>query len=291
MSEGANFVTSAYGREGFYDHIKNILQNDALIYANKNKTLRLFSGSELELLTRLNNLGFDKIIHPSRNIVKTENKNSFSFSSPKTDTAPIGAEDFDVQPKNKVNPELEKALSDHDFVKGADGAVRTLAEYRAEKDAADVKKDAPVATNKIRVEPVQLEVKEFKNQDNKLYLSVCLKNKMEAGRLAEDADKVGLTSAAPTASSISIYKILRNVNPEYGVFLKYFPNDMLSKAQLRAKNNALFKEFDRIEKLFWAAKASFARRTKKLRYTINIGALLFKNLKLFCRRTVLPSRC
>ncbi len=92
-------------------------------------------------------------------------------------------------------------------------------------------------------------MKEFKNQDNKLYLSVCLKNKMEAGRLAEDADKVGLTSAAPTASNISIYKILQNVNPEYGDFLKYFPDSMLSEEQIEAKNVELVKEEEYLESI------------------------------------------
>ena len=40
-----------------------------IIYMNKNKTQKLASDNELYLLTRLDKLGFDKIIHQSRNIV------------------------------------------------------------------------------------------------------------------------------------------------------------------------------------------------------------------------------
>ena len=73
--------------------------------------------------------------------LKKKSSNLYSFSSPKTDTAPIGAEDFDVQPKNESNPELEKALADHDFVKDAYGNIRKYREERAEKSTFQKVKD------------------------------------------------------------------------------------------------------------------------------------------------------
>ncbi len=157
-----------------------------------------------------------------------------------------------VQKQHKEYATFAKMLTVFDdVVKNAIGIEVHKDKYagtrRATPDLENVYVLAGAFYDGTELVPVQLEVKEFKNQDNKLYLSVCLKNKMEAGRLAEDADKVGLTSAAPTTSNISIYKILQNVNPEYGDFLKYFPDDMLSEAQPRAKNNALFEEFERIE--------------------------------------------
>ena len=47
----------------------------------KNKTLKLNSDSKLELLARLDSLGFDTIIHQSNNVVKEEScrQNSLPF--------------------------------------------------------------------------------------------------------------------------------------------------------------------------------------------------------------------
>ncbi|MBQ4159378.1 MAG: hypothetical protein IJD83_00450, partial [Clostridia bacterium] len=140
-----------------------------------------------------------------------------------------------------------------DVVKNAVGVEVHKDKYfgtqRATPDLKNVYVLASAFFDGNEIVPVQLEVKEFRNQDNKLYLSVCLKNKTEAGRLAEDADNVGLTSAAPTASTISISEILENVNPEYGDFLKYFPDSMLSKEQIEAKNAALAKEAEYLESI------------------------------------------
>ena len=57
------------------------------------------------------------ISHPDPTV-----KNQFSFSSQKTDNAPAGVEDFDVQKKG-VNPELQKQLDDHNIVQ-SDGDVQ-----------------------------------------------------------------------------------------------------------------------------------------------------------------------
>ena len=83
----SNFVTSVYGKDNFLVHMESILDNDAILYANKQKTLKLFSDSGLQLPTRLNSLGFDTIIHQSHNIVNNhfmqDGKNyagSFNFS-------------------------------------------------------------------------------------------------------------------------------------------------------------------------------------------------------------------
>ena len=72
-TNSSNYVASMYGKDNFSNHLERIIENDALLFANKNKTQKLLSDSELQLLTRLSNFGFDKIIHPSRNIVKSEN--------------------------------------------------------------------------------------------------------------------------------------------------------------------------------------------------------------------------
>ncbi len=67
----SNFIKSAYGRGGVRYHIGEILNCGAVLYANKGKTLKLFSDIGLELPESLNSLGFDSVIHQSDNIVNT----------------------------------------------------------------------------------------------------------------------------------------------------------------------------------------------------------------------------
>ena len=65
----SNFMLSVYGREHFDNQIKKALKEDKILYWNKTKSQELFSVLVLPLLQGFNNLDFDKIIHPSRNIV------------------------------------------------------------------------------------------------------------------------------------------------------------------------------------------------------------------------------
>ncbi len=78
-------------------HIEDIINQNAILYANKNKTLKLFSDIGLQLPERLNNLGFDTIIHQSNNIVNTsirdEKKNDTSFDKPMSVSRKVRAED------------------------------------------------------------------------------------------------------------------------------------------------------------------------------------------------------
>ena len=53
----------AYGKDKSFENTEGILNLNVLLLANKNKTLELYLRSELQLLTRLNNIGFGKIIH------------------------------------------------------------------------------------------------------------------------------------------------------------------------------------------------------------------------------------
>ena len=53
----------AYGKDKSFENTEGILNLNVLLLANKNKTLELYLRSELQLPTRLNNIGFGKIIH------------------------------------------------------------------------------------------------------------------------------------------------------------------------------------------------------------------------------------
>lgn len=65
----SNFLLSVHGRENFSTQIIKALQNDKMLYCNKQKSQELFSVLGLQLSKGLNSLDFDTIIHQSRNIV------------------------------------------------------------------------------------------------------------------------------------------------------------------------------------------------------------------------------
>lgn len=65
----SNFLLSVHGRENFSNQIIRALQNDKMLYCNKQKSQELFSVLGLQLSKGLNSLDFDTIIHQSRNIV------------------------------------------------------------------------------------------------------------------------------------------------------------------------------------------------------------------------------
>lgn len=52
----SNFITSIYGREGFGEHIKEVIEQDKLLFFNKQKSQELFSVLRLEFPQGLNNL-------------------------------------------------------------------------------------------------------------------------------------------------------------------------------------------------------------------------------------------
>ena len=76
-TNNSNYILSAYGKNNFIPfHLDEIIDNNALLYANKEKTSKLISDSGLQLPTRYNSLRFDTIIHQSNNIVNTSGQNN-----------------------------------------------------------------------------------------------------------------------------------------------------------------------------------------------------------------------
>lgn len=66
----SNFITSVYGKDNnFSQYIERIVESGNMLYCDMEKSQELFRVSGLQLPGCLNNLGFDKIIHQSKNIV------------------------------------------------------------------------------------------------------------------------------------------------------------------------------------------------------------------------------
>lgn len=100
--------------------------------------------------------------------------------------------------------------------------------------------------------PVQLEIKEYLpevQQANKLYVTVTLTTK-EAGIMPGlHASQNETLSAGTPASEIRIADILRNVNDQNGKLVKYLPDSMLNEEQRAAKEKALEKDREYLNKL------------------------------------------
>lgn len=67
-----NFITSIYGKDGFSKFIEKAIREDRMVYCSKQKSQELFSVLGLQLPQGFNNLDFNKIIHLSRNAVKSD---------------------------------------------------------------------------------------------------------------------------------------------------------------------------------------------------------------------------
>lgn len=95
--------------------------------------------------------------------------------------------------------------------------------------------------------PVKLEVKEFNDRKNKLYLTVAL-TKKESGDLHASLGQNQLHTATPTLT-ISISDLVGIVNPKDGNFLKYFPDNMLDAEQIEGKRKTIEQDAKKIDKL------------------------------------------
>lgn len=79
-TKDSNYILSAYGRANFENHFNEVINKNAVLYVNKEKTSKLISDSGLQLPTRYNSLRFDTIIHQSNNIVNTSGQNNHKNS-------------------------------------------------------------------------------------------------------------------------------------------------------------------------------------------------------------------
>ncbi len=124
--------------------------------------------------------------------------------------------------------------------------------------------------------PVQLEIKEFIEKDNSLYVAVTL-NKIrdvvfttenvsedtpatavhtshEDTVLATESTSKEAPARAGRISIISLSEMFKNINPSDGEFLKYVPDGFLNSEQKAAKKEALAKEQNKLNNLRFSLK-------------------------------------
>lgn len=66
----SNYVTSVYGKNNFSSFIDHVLEDQRMLYCDREKSQELFSVLQLQLPQGFNNLNFNTIIQQSKNIVK-----------------------------------------------------------------------------------------------------------------------------------------------------------------------------------------------------------------------------
>ena len=77
----SNFLTSMYGREKFNNFITNLLNQNKMLYIDNKKSHDLYKNLGLQLPSAFTQIGFDKIIQQSKNIVKVQNSDRDSQGS------------------------------------------------------------------------------------------------------------------------------------------------------------------------------------------------------------------
>ena len=97
--------------------------------------------------------------------------------------------------------------------------------------------------------PVQLEIKEYKPEtrmDNKLYVTVTVKNEAGISSRVNAASRASTGTHNTPASEISVADLIADVKDDTGDLVKYMPDSMLNPEQLQAKNKAIQREQSKI---------------------------------------------
>ncbi len=97
--------------------------------------------------------------------------------------------------------------------------------------------------------PVQLEIKEYVNEENQIYLAVTM-GKIKEGVVATSLESdITSSSEALPSYTVSLQELFSKINPSDGDFLKYVPDGFLSEEQRSAKQAALMREERKIDGL------------------------------------------
>lgn len=157
--------------------------------------------------------------------------------------------------RKRTSSELSKMLTQFDGI--VENAV--LIEKHTDKYIETIREDPTLKRVYVLLSayydngivPVQIEVKEYTDKENKLYMAVTL-NKISAEGLSTvtepNVTSRSLASALP-ADTISIRELVEKINPADGKTLKYIPDGMLNDEQLAAKKVALEDEKKKIESI------------------------------------------
>lgn len=101
----SNFITSVYGRNNFEDYIEKIVNEDKMLFWDKEKSQELFRVSGLQSPKCLNSLNSDIIIHQSRNIVNDISEEKINLSKETTDRTKEESQEGNTEEKSQAPSE------------------------------------------------------------------------------------------------------------------------------------------------------------------------------------------
>lgn len=92
------------------------------------------------------------------------------------------------------------------------------------------------------ITPVQFEIKQYIDNENRLYLAVALSKIEKTGVMDDTALPNGERTRLLPVSEYSISDFIKKINPSDKNFFKYIPDELLTDEQKKAKQNAIAKE-------------------------------------------------
>jgi len=116
---------------------------------------------------------------------------------------------------------------------------------RADPDLKQVYVLLSAFEDETGIVPVQFEIKEFEEKENRLYVAVTL-HKIRDVVLTTENTQQRVPAVAVHISRTNIRGLMAQVNPRDGEFLKYIPDGFLNAEQKAAKQKALVQEAERI---------------------------------------------
>ena len=129
------------------------------------------------------------------------------------------------------------------------------------------------------ITPVQFEIKQYVDDNNRLYLAVAL-TKIETDVISDTILENQASTRLLPVSDISIPQLIAKINPKDENFFKYIPNDLLSAEQIEAKKRALSKEAAKYGR---QSSENLLQRRTELPTSSEILAEVFKSGKAYER--------
>ena len=122
--------------------------------------------------------------------------------------------------------------------------------------------------------PVQLEIKEFTNEQNQLYFVVSIKKSEVVDASPAKADSTSISDI------ISIADLIKKINPEAVDFLKYIPDEFLNEAQLEGKKIGIDRDIKKYPNSPYKAQDRFSVSDTKGRELSKDQQEYFKDSKV-----------
>lgn len=163
--------------------------------------------------------------------------------------------------------------------------------YKSDDTLKDVYVLASAFVDGNNIIPVKLEIKEFFDKKNTLYVAIALKSVIKNGVVTQEVADNSVAQQYARPSDISLSELFKNVNPQDESFYKYIPKQFLEEAELTGEIDLInsFEKVNTDEQFFVPGEEiverkertygnSIPERTRKLRQEYADGKIGFDEL-------------